>query len=123
MIQQCSVNSATGRWILLATLLASGSAFLMGSAVIIALPTIQSYFGTGITGIQWVINAHLLSLSALLLIGGSLGDRFGRKRIFIAGIALFATGAILSGLATTIGLLSFPIVVIAPVRGQVRVTT
>ena len=105
MIQQCSVSSATGRWILLATLLASGSAFLMGGAVIIALPTIQSHFGTGITGIQWVINAHLLSLSALLLIGGSLGDRFGRKRIFIAGIALFATGAILSGLATTIGLL------------------
>ncbi len=105
MIQRCSVSSATGRWILLATLLASGSAFLMGSAVIIALPTIQSYFGTGITGIQWVINAHLLSLSALLLIGGSLGDRFGRKRIFIAGIALFATGAILSGLATTISLL------------------
>ncbi len=105
MIQQCSVSSATGRWILLATLLASGTAFLMGTAVIVALPAIQSYFGTSITGIQWVINAHLLSLAALLLIGGSLGDRFGRKRIFIAGIALFATGAILSGFAKTIGLL------------------
>ena len=88
MIQQCSVSSATGRWILLATLLASGTAFLMGTAVIVALPAIQSYFGTSITGIQWVINAHLLSLAALLLIGGSLGDRFGRKRIFMAGTAL-----------------------------------
>ena len=105
MIQQCSLNSATGRWILLATLLASGTAFLMGTAVIVALPTIQSYFNTSITGIQWVINAHLLSLAALLLIGGCLGDRFGRKRIFMAGIALFATGAILSGFARTIGLL------------------
>ena len=105
MIQQCSVNSATGRWILLATLLASGTAFLMGTAVIIALPAIQSYFHTSITGIQWVLNAHLLSLAALLLIGGSLGDRFGRKRIFIFGIALFAIGAILSGLAGTIELL------------------
>ena len=105
MIQQCSLNSATGRWILLATLLASGTAFLMGTAVIVALPAIQSYFNTSITGIQWVINAHLLSLAALLLIGGSLGDRFGRKRIFMTGIALFATGAILSGFARTIGLL------------------
>lgn len=105
MIQQCSVGSSTGRWILLATLLASGTAFLMGTAVIVALPVIQSYFRIGITGIQWVINAHLLSLAALLLIGGSLGDRFGRKRIFIVGIAIFAVGAILSGFARTIGLL------------------
>ncbi len=105
MIQQCSLSSAAGRWILLATLLASSTAFLVGTAVIVALPTIQSYFQTGITGIQWVVNAHLLSLAALLLIGGSLGDHFGRKRIFISGIVLFAIGAILSGLARSISLL------------------
>ncbi len=105
MIQQCTLSSATGRWILLATLLASGTAFLMGTAVMVALPAIQSYFGTGLTGMQWVVNAYLLSLAALLLIGGSLGDRFGRRRIFIYGIILFATGAVLSGLARTIGLL------------------
>jgi EmrB/QacA subfamily drug resistance transporter len=75
----------------------------MGTAVIVALPTIQIHFSTTITGIQWVVNAHLLSLAALLLIGGSLGDHFGRKRIFISGIAIFATGAILSGLSRTIG--------------------
>ncbi len=103
MIQRCLVSSATGRWILLATLLASGAAFLMGIAVIIALPAIQVYFSTTITGIQWVVNAHLLSLAALLLIGGSLGDHFGRKRIFIAGIAIFSTGTILSGFAASIG--------------------
>ena len=89
MIQQCLVSSATGRWILLATLLASGMAFLMGTAVIVALPAIQAHFNTSITGIQWVVNAHLLSLAALLLIGGSLwGDHFGRKRIFISGIVI-----------------------------------
>lgn len=105
MIQQCSLSSARGRWILLATFLASGTAFLTGTAVIIALPAIQSYFSTNITGLQWVVNAHLLSLSALLLIGGSLGDRFGRQRIFVLGISLFATGGVLSALATTVGLL------------------
>ena len=109
MIQQCSLGSGTGRWILVATLLASGTAFLMGTAVIVALPVIQSYFNTSITGIQWVSNAHLLSLAALLLIGGYLGDCFGRKRLFMVGIALFAAGAILSGFAWSIGLLiAFP---------------
>ncbi|MEE8473097.1 MAG: MFS transporter [Dehalococcoidia bacterium] len=103
MIQQFSLNSATGRWVMLATILASGTAFLMGTAVMVALPAIQSHYGTGMTGIQWVVNANLLSLAALLLIGGSLGDRFGRKRIFMAGIALFAAGAILAGLSGTIG--------------------
>ncbi|MFC1964966.1 MFS transporter [Chloroflexota bacterium] len=108
MIQDCSVNSSTGRWVLLGTLLASSTAFLMGTAVVVALPTIQSELGAGITGIQWVVNAHLLSLAAFLLFGGALGDRFGRKRIFILGIDIFAIGAILSGFATTIGqLISF----------------
>jgi EmrB/QacA subfamily drug resistance transporter len=103
VIQQCLVSSATGRWILLATLLASGTAFLMGTAVVVALPTIQVHFSTTITGIQWVVNAHLLSLAAMLLICGSLGDHFGRKRIFISGISIFAIGAILSGFAGSIG--------------------
>ncbi len=87
---------------MLATLLASGTAFLMGTAVTVALPTIQLNFGASISGIQWVINSHLLSLGAFLLIGGSLGDRYGRKRIFILGIIIFITGAILSGFARTI---------------------
>lgn len=99
------MNSATGRWVLLATLLASGTAFLMGTAVIVALPTVQDYFGAEISRIQWVVNAHLLGLSALLLTGGCLGDRLGRKRVFLAGIALFAAGAVLSGSAGSVNLL------------------
>jgi EmrB/QacA subfamily drug resistance transporter len=106
LIGTCSLGGAAGRWILLATLLASSTAFLMGTAVSVALPTIQDHFDTSITGIQWVVNAQLLSLAALLLIGGSLGDRYGRKRVFIAGIVVFGAGALLSGLAArTIGLL------------------
>jgi MFS family permease len=79
--------------------LASSTAFLMGTAVVVALPVIQAEFATSISGIQWVVNAHLLSLAFLLLIGGSLGDKFGHKRIFMAGISLFGIGAVLSALA------------------------
>ena len=100
---QCSLRSRQGRWILTATLLASGTAFLMGTAVVVALPVIQAEFATSISGIQWVVNAHLLSLASLLLIGGSLGDKFGRKRIFMAGITLFGIGAVLSALAGSAG--------------------
>ncbi len=77
MIQGCSVNSSRGRWVLLGTLLASSTAFLMGTVVVITLPAIQLYFHARITGIQWIVNAHLLFLAGLLLIGGALGDRFG----------------------------------------------
>lgn len=105
MESKCSISSGTGRWVLLATMLASGAAFLMGTAVAIALPAIQTYFHTNLTSLQWVVNAQLLSLAALLLIGGALGDRFGRKRIFIIGLVIFLVAALLSGLAKTIGLL------------------
>jgi MFS family permease len=101
----CSLRSITGRWILAATLVASGAAFLMGTAVAVALPSIQQFFDSYITGIQWVVNAQLLTLAALLLVGGSLGDRFGRKKIFILGMTIFVSGAILSGLAGSIVLL------------------
>lgn len=96
-----SLGSARGRGILGATILASGAAFLLGSAVNVALPTIQSAFGTDLSALQWVVNAQLLTLAALLPIGGSLGDRFGRKRLFLAGIAMFTVAGVLSGLAKT----------------------
>ncbi|MFC1871635.1 MFS transporter [Chloroflexota bacterium] len=105
MTGSCSIGSTAGRWILTATLLASAASFIMWSAVAVALPSIQDYFNTNIAGIQWVVNSHLLTLSAFLLIGGSLGDHYGRKRIFIIGMLLFATGAILSGIAWSISVL------------------
>lgn len=73
----------------------------MGTAVSVALPAIQSHFQTNLGGIQWVVNAYLLSLASFLMIGGSLGDYLGRKRVFISGMALFALAATLSGLAAS----------------------
>jgi EmrB/QacA subfamily drug resistance transporter len=90
--------------VLAAAVLASSAAFMWG-AVAVALPAIQSHFNIRVAGLQWVVNANLLALSSLILLGGSLGDQFGRKKVFILGMALFALGAVTSGLAGTVGLL------------------
>src|SRR6476661_4670734 len=78
-----------GRWVLFGTILASSMAYIDGSALNVALPSVQA--GLHATGPQllWVVNSYLLMLAALILIGGSLGDKRGRKRVFMAGIALF----------------------------------
>jgi EmrB/QacA subfamily drug resistance transporter len=94
-----------GRWILAAATLTSSTAFLLNSAVNIALPSIQSYFGTNVAGIEWITNSHLLFLATLLLIGGSLGDYYGRKRVFLSGIAVFTIASISAGLASSIAFL------------------
>ncbi|MDP3964086.1 MAG: MFS transporter [bacterium] len=94
-----TTSSSRGRWILISTIFASGSSFLMGSVVSIALPTIQRELNTSLSHLQWVVNVYLLALASLLLIGGSLGDRYGRKKVFASGIAIFGLGAALSGFA------------------------
>jgi EmrB/QacA subfamily drug resistance transporter len=103
--KHCTLKSTSGRWVLVATVLASGAVFLAGSAVPVALPAIQASFHTAFNGIQWVVNANLLSLGALILIGGALGDEFGRKRIFTLGMGLFGAAALLSGFAPSIWIL------------------
>ena len=90
-----------GRWILLATVLGSGVAFLDATVVNIALPTIGAELDVGVAGLQWILNAYTLTLASLILIGGSLGDRFGRRRIFLIGIVWFAAASLLCGLAPT----------------------
>ncbi len=99
---QLGIKSIKAKWILLAAILASGMAFLITSAVSVALPTIQSYFQANISGIQWVVNSYALALAMLILTSGSLGDRFGRKKVFIIGIVGFILASLLSGLARTI---------------------
>lgn len=100
-----SLSPARKRWILAATVLGSSLTFIDGSALGVALPSIQSDLGAGPAAVQWVSNAYLLTLGALVLIGGAAGDRFGRRRIFLIGVAVFAVASIACGLAPTVELL------------------
>jgi len=98
-----SIKSTEGKLILAATILASGMAFLDGSVVTIAIPVIQSTLHATLDSMQWVVNIYTLMLAALILISGSLGDKLGRKRVFLYGIGLFALSSLLCGLSQTIG--------------------
>ena len=98
-------GTAAGRWVLAATVLGSGIAFLDGTVVNVALPAIGEEFDASMAGLQWTVNAYLVTLSALLLLGGSLGDRYGRRAVFIAGLGLFTAASLLCGLAPTLPLL------------------
>ena len=102
---QLVLHSARGRWVLAATVLGSGIAFLDATVVGIALPSISRTFGGGVGTLQWVVTGYSLTLAAFLLLGGSLGDRFGRRRIFSIGIAWFAVASAACGLAPNAGLL------------------
>ncbi len=94
-----------GRAVLIATILASSMVFIDSSAVNVALPELQREFGATAAQAQWVVESYALFLSALLLLGGVLGDRYGRKRIFLIGTVLFAATSIWCGLAPTIEML------------------
>lgn len=94
-------TSQTGRWVLLATILASSMAFIDSSALNVALPSIQDDLNATGAELVWIVNAYALLLAALILIGGVLGDRFGRKRVFIVGISLFSAASLACGLAPT----------------------
>ena len=98
-------NSARGRWVLAATVLGTGIAFLDSTVVGIALPSINRAFGGGVGTLQWVVTGYSLTLAAFLLLGGSLGDRFGRRRMFSLGIAWFAVASALCGIAPNAGFL------------------
>ncbi len=98
-------GTAAGRWVLLATVLGSSLAFIDSTVVNIALPDIGRDLEADAAGLQWTINGYALSLAALILLGGSLGDRYGRKRVFQIGVAWFAGASLLCGLAPTVELL------------------
>src|SRR4051794_15158769 len=98
-------GTPAGRWVLLATVLGTSLAFIDATVVNIALPSIGRSLGADAAGLQWTVNGYALSLAALILLGGSLGDRFGRKRIFMIGIGWFAAASLLCGLAPTMELL------------------
>ena len=95
-------NDNNGPWILAATILGSSMAFIDGTVVNVALPALQSALQATIADVQWVVESYALFLAALLLIGGSLGDLYGRRKIFVAGVVLFTAASAWCGLAPNI---------------------
>lgn len=99
MGRQQAPESSSGNWIIAATVLGSSLVFIDGTIVSIALPIIQTGFRATTFDAQWVIEAYTLVLGALMLLSGALGDRYGRKRLFVMGVVVFAIGSVLCGLA------------------------
>ena len=102
------LSSARGRWVIAATVLGSGIATLDANVVGIALPAIARSLHTGLGVLQWVVTGYALTLAALLLLGGSLGDRFGRRRIFAIGVAWFAVASACCGVSPNADVLIAP---------------
>lgn len=94
-------GSPAGRLVLAAAVLGSGMAMLDGTVVTVALPRIGAEFGVPLSVLQWTVNAYMLTLAGLMLLGGALGDRYGRRRVFALGVVWFAVASVLCGLAWT----------------------
>lgn len=92
-------GTARARWVLAATALGSGMAFLDGTVVNVALPSMGSDLNAEIAGLQWIINGYMLMLASLILLSGSLGDRLGRRRTFVAGVIWFALASLICAVA------------------------
>src|ERR1700726_2828826 len=93
---------ANGPWIIAATILGSSMAFIDGTVVNVALPALQSALKASLADVQWVVESYALFLAALLLIGGSLGDLYGRRKVFVAGVLMFSLASVWCGLAPNI---------------------
>src|SRR5579872_4624499 len=96
----CPAQART--WILLATILGSSMAFIDSTVVNVALPAIQASFHATVVDVQWVVESYGLFLGALILVGGSLGDLFGRRLAFVVGVAIFAVASAACGAAASI---------------------
>ncbi len=100
-----SLNSTAGRWIMVSTILASAMAFIDATALNVVLPALQQSLQATGADLFWILNAYLLMLASLILIGGAMGDKLGRKKIFMLGIFIFITGSAACGLAGSVMLL------------------
>src|SRR2546426_3287402 len=103
--QAAPCSPHVGTWVLVATILGSSMAFIDGSVVNVALPVIQRDLNATTSDVQWIVEAYSLFLAALILVGGSLGDHFGRRRIFAIGIAVFILASIWCGFSPNVLLL------------------
>ena len=102
------MDTSRGRWVIAATVLGSGISALDATVVGIALPSIGRDFHSGVGTLQWVVSGYALTLAAFLLLGGSLGDRLGRRRMFSVGVVWFAVASVCCGIAPTPGCSSPP---------------
>ena len=98
-------GSGRGRWVLAVAVLGSGLAFLDGTVVNVALPEIGRDLDASTSSLQWILNGYLLTLASLILLGGSLGDRYGRRRVFMLGASLFTAASLLCAIAPNAELL------------------
>src|SRR5437773_8317559 len=90
-------------WVLVAMVFGLFMPVLDNLVVNVALPTIQDKLGTGVSGLQWIVDAYTLTFASFMLTGGALGDIYGRKRFFMAGLFVFTLGSLLGGLSHTTG--------------------
>ncbi|HXN54040.1 MAG TPA: MFS transporter [Candidatus Acidoferrum sp.] len=95
-------TAEAGPWILTATILGSSMAFIDGTVVNVAVPMLQAVFHATVVDVQWVVESYGLFLSSLILAGGALGDLFGRRRVFLLGVGIFAAASAACGLASSI---------------------
>src|SRR3978361_856798 len=100
-----TLRSAGGRWVMVSAILASAMAFIDATALNVILPSLQKSLNASGADLFWLLNAYLLMLASLILIGGSLGDKLGRKKIFVIGIIIFIAGSAACGLAPGINFL------------------
>src|SRR3954470_15615917 len=99
---EATCTKAQQPWILAATILGSSMVFIDGTVVNVALPALQSNLNATVVDVQWVVESYALFLASLLLVGGSLGDHFGRRLMFIIGVAIFTLASIWCGLAPNV---------------------
>ncbi|MFF9032177.1 MFS transporter [Streptomyces iakyrus] len=97
--------SPQGKWVLLTTVLGSSMAMLDSTVVNVALPRIGRDLDANLSALQWTVNAYMVTLAGLILLGGALGDRFGRRRVFVVGVVWFAVASLLCGIAPNAGVL------------------
>ena len=100
-----ALGSPAGRWVIAVAVLGSGMAFLDSTVVNVALPEIGRDLDASTGALQWIHNGYLLALASLILLGGSLGDRYGRRRMFVLGTGLFTAASLLCAVAQSPGVL------------------
>jgi EmrB/QacA subfamily drug resistance transporter len=105
MVERLSLSDPAGRWVLSVAVLGSAMGFLDATVVNVAMPRIGAELGADVAGLQWTLNGYLVALASLLLFGGALGDRFGRRRIFRIGVAWFTVASLACALAPTVEIL------------------